>query len=95
MEAQVADLDAVRAALKLDKVALVGDSYGGMLSMAYAVAHPEHVAKLVLSDSPPPNWKTMVHLLADVFPDIEESGAAEEKKSVPKRTKNKVLSVKL
>jgi proline iminopeptidase len=79
MAAQVADLDAVRAALKLDKVALVGDSYGGMLSMAYAVAHPEHVAKLVLSDSPPPEWKTMVHLLPDVFPDMEESGAAEEK----------------
>ena len=80
MEAQVADLEAVRAALKLDKVALVGDSYGGMLSMAYAVAHPERVAKLVLSDSPPPNWKTMVHLLPEVFPDMEESGAAEEKR---------------
>jgi proline iminopeptidase len=80
MAAQVADLDAVRAALELDKVVLVGDSYGGMLSMAYAVAHPEHVAKLVLSDSPPPEWKTMVHLLPDVFPDMEESGAAEEKR---------------
>lgn len=79
-EAQVADLDAVRAALKLDKVVLVGDSYGGMLSMAYAVAHPEHVAKLVLSDSPPPNWKTMVHLLPDVFPDIEEQDDAEANK---------------
>ncbi|WP_263350956.1 alpha/beta hydrolase [Acidicapsa acidisoli] len=80
MDAQVADLDAVRGKLGLDKVALVGDSYGGMLSMAYAVAHPEHVAKLVLSDSPPPSWKTMVHLLPEVFPDIEEQDAAEEKK---------------
>jgi proline iminopeptidase len=79
-EAQVADLDAVRSALHLDKVVLVGDSYGGMLSMAYAVAHPEHVAKLVLSDSPPPDWKSMVHLLPDVFPDMEESGDAEAKK---------------
>jgi proline iminopeptidase len=83
MEAQVADLDAVRAALKLDKVALVGDSYGGFLSMAYAAAHPEHVAKLVLSDSPPPEWKTMVHLLPDVFPDMEESGAVEAKQLGP------------
>ena len=79
MDAQVADLDAVRGKLGLEKVALVGDSYGGMLSMAYAVAHPEHVAKLVLSDSPPPSWKTMVHLLPEVFPDIEEQDAAEEK----------------
>ena len=46
MEAQVADLDAVRAKLGLEKIALVGDSYGGLLSMAYASSHPEHVAKL-------------------------------------------------
>jgi proline iminopeptidase len=80
MDAQVADLDAVRGDLKLDKVALVGDSYGGMLAMAYAAAHPEHVAKLVLSDSAPPTWGSMVHLLPQVFPDIEEESAADEKK---------------
>ncbi len=80
MEAQVADLDAVRAALKLDKVALVGDSYGGFLAMAYAVAHPEHVAKLVLSDSPSAAMKDMVHVLPQVFPDIEAENAAEMKK---------------
>lgn len=80
MDAQVADLEAVRAKLGLDRVALVGDSYGGLLSMAYAAAHPEHVAKLVLSDSPGPSWKSMVHLLPDVFPDIEEQDAGEEKK---------------
>jgi proline iminopeptidase len=76
MDAQVADLEAVRAALKFDKVALVGDSYGGMLAMAYAAAHPEHVERLVLSDSAPPAWKDIVHLLPDVFPDVEEKDAA-------------------
>lgn len=80
MDAQVADLEAVRGELRLDKVALVGDSYGGMLAMAYAAAHPEHVAKLVLSDSAAPSWGSMVHLLPQVFPDIEEESAAEEKK---------------
>ncbi len=80
MEAQVADLDAIRAALRLDRVALVGDSYGGLLAMAYAAAHPEHVAKLVLSDSAPPAWKDMVHLLPQVFPDVEERDAEEEKR---------------
>jgi proline iminopeptidase len=72
MDAQVADLDAVRQALKLDKVAVLGDSYGGMVAMAYASAHPEHVAKLVLSDSPGPNWKSIARVLAEVFPDVEE-----------------------
>jgi proline iminopeptidase len=80
MDAQVADLDAVRAHFGIDKVALVGDSYGGFLVMAYAAAHADHVAKLVLSDSPPASFKTMVHLLPQTFPDIEEEDAAEAKK---------------
>src|ERR1051325_796726 len=48
MEAQVADLDAVRQKLGLERVALVGDSYGGLLSIASPGAPPEPVAKLVL-----------------------------------------------
>ena len=79
MEAQVADLEAVRAALHLDKAAFVGDSYGGLLAIAYAQAHPEHVAKLVLSDTLPA-WKSIVHLFPDVFPDIEEQAAADDKR---------------
>jgi proline iminopeptidase len=83
MDAQVADLEAVRKTLGLAKVALVGDSYGGLVAMAYAVSYPEHVAKLVLSDSPGPSWKSIVHVLPDVFPDIEEQGAQEEQKLGP------------
>ena len=80
MDAQVADLEAIRAALSLDHAALVGDSYGGMIAMAYAAAHPEHVARLVLSDSAAPSWKAIEHVLPQVFPDREEQGGAEEKR---------------
>ena len=80
MDAQVADLEAVRAQLKLEKVALVGDSFGGLISMAYAVLHPEHVGMLVLSDSAPPAWKDMVHLMPQTFPDIVQEDEIEEKK---------------
>jgi proline iminopeptidase len=80
MEAQVADLDAVRKALALDQVAVLGDSYGGMIAMAYAAAHPEHIARLILSDSAAPSWKGLVHLLPQVFPDNEEQGEREAKK---------------
>jgi proline iminopeptidase len=83
MDAQVADLDAVRQALGLTKFALLGDSYGGLVAMAYAAAHPEHVAKLILSDSPGPSWQSIVHLLPDVFPDIEEQNMQEEQKLGP------------
>lgn len=75
MDAQVADLEAVRAHFGLQKAAFVGDSYGGLLVMAYAAAHPEHVDRLVLSDSAAPAWKDIVHLLPQTFPDIEEQDA--------------------
>ena len=78
-DAQVADLEAIRAKLGAEKVYLVGDSYGGALVMAYGAAHPEHVAKMVLSDSAPPSLKDFVHLLPQTFPDYEEKGEAEEK----------------
>ncbi len=78
--AQVADLEAVRKHFAFAKVNLVGDSFGGFLSMAYAVAHPEYVDKLVLSDSAPPALKNIVHLLPEVFPDIEEQDAEITKK---------------
>jgi proline iminopeptidase len=80
LEAQVQDLEALRAHLGLDKVALVGDSFGGWISMAYTAAHPEHVAKLVLSDSPGPTWKDTVHLLPQTFPDVEAEDDAATKK---------------
>lgn len=79
MEAQVTDLDAIRRTLTLDRVAVLGDSYGGMIAMAYAAAHPEHVARLILSDSAAPSWKGLVHLLPQVFPDREEEGQAQAK----------------
>lgn len=83
MDAQVADLEAVRAKFGFAKVAVVGDSYGGLLAMAYAAAQPEHIAKLVLSDSAAPSWTSIVHLLPQTFPDVEQQAAAEEKQLGP------------
>jgi proline iminopeptidase len=80
MDSQVADLEAVRQHLDLNQFALLGDSYGGLVAMAYAAAHPEHVAKLILSDSPGPSWQSIEHLLPQVFPDVEEQNTQEEQK---------------
>ncbi len=70
MDAQVADLDAVRASLRVDKVDVAGDSYGGLLAAAYAAAHPEHVHALILSDSAAPGFSKLHPRLDEVFPDV-------------------------
>ena len=48
------DLEAVRLSLGADKVALWGTSYGTKLAMAYALAHPDHVERLLLDSVVPP-----------------------------------------
>jgi pimeloyl-ACP methyl ester carboxylesterase len=48
------DLEAVRQFLAVDKVALWGTSYGTKLALAYALAHPTHVERLVLDSVVPP-----------------------------------------
>ncbi len=48
------DLEAVRAALGVDKIALFGVSYGTKLALAYALAHPDHVERLLLDSVVPP-----------------------------------------
>ena len=77
---QVADLEAVRKGLNLPQMVLLGDSYGGLLSIAYASAYPEHVAKLILSDAAGSNLNTLVHLFEEVFP---ETMAAEKLQKQP------------
>jgi pimeloyl-ACP methyl ester carboxylesterase len=50
----VADLEAVRQSLGFDKVALYGTSYGTKLAVAYALAYPTHVERLLLDSVLPP-----------------------------------------
>ena len=80
MEAQVADLDAVRDHLHLNQIDLCGDSYGGLLVIAYAAAHPEHVHQLIISDGLA-SFDSIVHLFPQVFPDKLEAQAAAAKTS--------------
>jgi pimeloyl-ACP methyl ester carboxylesterase len=49
----VADIDALRLALGVDKISLDGISYGTYVGERYALAHPGHVSKLVLDSVVP------------------------------------------
>ncbi len=63
----VDDLDQVRRAAGLHRLNLLGHSFGGLLAMQYAIAHPGRVASLVLVDSDPASrerwsrFRTVVH----------------------------------
>ena len=48
IQTAVQDLEALRVRLQQDRLFLLGHSWGGMLAMAYAAAHPEHVDRLIL-----------------------------------------------
>ncbi|MDJ0785618.1 MAG: alpha/beta hydrolase [Myxococcota bacterium] len=51
--AHVADLEAVTAALGIERMVLVGHSLGGRVSTLFAAAHPERLAGLVIVDAGP------------------------------------------
>ena len=57
MKNYVNDLEALRNYLKLDRLTLIGHSWGGMLSMEYAAIHPEQTEKLILIGSGGPTGK--------------------------------------
>lgn len=49
MDAMVEDVESLRSHLGIDRWTVYGHSFGGMLAMAYAAAHPGPVDALVLS----------------------------------------------
>ncbi|MDQ3270044.1 MAG: alpha/beta hydrolase [Pseudomonadota bacterium] len=49
----VADLEAVRAALQVEKINLIGVSYGTRVAQQYAARHPQHVRTMVLDGVAP------------------------------------------
>ncbi|HEV7922200.1 MAG TPA: alpha/beta hydrolase [Thermoanaerobaculia bacterium] len=66
---QIADLDALRAQLGLEKFVLLGHSWGGYLVMAYAARHPQRVEKLIIVDSAAPKIGDTKFMFNDFFPD--------------------------
>jgi proline iminopeptidase len=69
---QIEDLDALRDHLRVEQIILLGSSWGGYLSMAYAARHAEHVAGLVLVDSAGPKWGEKSDVEDKIYPDVVE-----------------------
>lgn len=63
----VEDIDALRRSLRLDRVHLLGHSWGGHLALRYALAHGDHLISLVLVSPMPPStvlWAEEQRILA-------------------------------
>jgi len=63
--ASVEDIEAVRAGLGADRVALFAVSYGTKVAAAYAARHPQRVSRIVLDSVVPPEgvdpfWRTTI-----------------------------------
>ena len=69
---QIADLEALRAHLGLEKMELLGSSWGGYLVMAYAARYPDRIAHLIVVGSAAPKIQDTVFLFKNVFPDTVE-----------------------
>jgi len=53
LENNIEDIEALRKYLGLDKICILGHSYGGMVAQGYAIRYGKHVEKLILSATAP------------------------------------------
>ncbi len=70
VENMVEDVEAVRKALKLGKISLLGHSYGGVLAQAYALKYQKNLSHLILCSTFPSTSQ-----MNDVFKKMEEKMA--------------------
>lgn len=48
LENNVEDMEALRQYLGLDKIVVIGSSYGGMVALSYAIRYPQNVSHLIV-----------------------------------------------
>jgi L-proline amide hydrolase len=76
VELFVEELGAVRKALALDRLHLLGQSWGGMLGMEYALTQPGGLVSLTVADSPAsiPQWVSEANRLrAQLPPEVQQT----------------------
>jgi len=85
VEAMVEDLEAVRRALQLGRIDLLGHSCGGVLAQAYALRYPQQVKHLVLAStfaSTQALNAVFVRMKENMAPELRERIEAFEKKGL-------------
>src|SRR5258708_9900500 len=87
----VADLEALRQRWGLERVTLLGYSWGGLLAVLYALTHPDRVARLALVSAAPLTaaWRDEFErrLAAPIAPPRLAPARAQLPASAPSRTR--------
>lgn len=99
LAAVVEDVEALRANLRTDRLLILGHSWGGMLAMAYAAAHPDRVDALVLvasggldlSFAPVFEDNIAMHLWPEDRMAIEKATAAARSAKDPDRAAEEII----
>jgi len=61
----IEDIDAIRKSLGVEKISLLGHSWGGILGMQYAISHPKSVDKLILLSTMPASSEDLALFIAE------------------------------
>lgn len=73
LDNNIDDLDALREHLGLDRISVLGSSYGGMVALGYALRYPQRLANLVLVCTAP-----SFRFLEDARRHVEERGTPDQ-----------------
>lgn len=96
IDLMVEDLENLRKHLKLEKISILGHSFGGMYGMSYAAKYPDQVEKLILSSSGGIDlvWKKYVgaSLRSRISPEAKKKLAYWEKIEEEKRKKKQDIT---
>ena len=70
------EVDVMRRALELERVHILGQSWGGMMAMEYALTQPSSLASLIVADSPAsiPQWVAEANRLrSELPPEVQQT----------------------
>lgn len=89
LENNVHDIEALRKHLGLNKICILGTSYGGIVAQAYAIRYPKRVEKLILVATAP-----SFHFLEEAKQNLEERGNKDQIKVTQKLWNGSFTSAK-
>jgi len=75
LDQNIDDVDALREHLGLERISVLGSSYGGMVAQGYAIRYPERVANLILVATAP-----SYRFLEDAQRIVSERGTPEQQR---------------